>query len=207
MAMKLLTAKPRSYSSRSCEDSRPSLALLASSAIRACACESARNPISWRADSLLKHRLTGSRRRSNVRALDVWLMAVFYPTGDALQMLLDPRSHPDAIIHRTIDPHRTRLAPMQPDHRPYLRTHVQRLQDPRDPHHGYLVDGLRQQPDPMRLPLQEFLWLEWFDGQRTLRDIQAAAMRRIGGYLIPLERFAELARRLDDALLLDAARW
>ena len=96
---------------------------------------------------------------------------------------------------------------MHPEHRPYLRHHVQRFQDPRDPHHGYLVDALRQQPEPVRLPLQEFLWLQWFDGERTLRDIQSAAMRQIGGYLIPLERFADLTRRLDDALLLDGPRW
>jgi AmmeMemoRadiSam system protein B len=96
---------------------------------------------------------------------------------------------------------------MHSDHRPRLRQHVQRLHDPGDPHHGYLVDGLRQSPEPLRLPLQEFLWLEWFDGERTLRDIQASAVRQIGGYVIPLERFADLARKLDDALLLDGPRW
>src|SRR5207302_6654641 len=96
---------------------------------------------------------------------------------------------------------------MHADHRPYFRPHVQRFQDPRDPHHGYLVGGLRQQPEPLRLPLQEFLWLQWFDGRRTLRDIQSSAMRQIGGYLIPLDRFADLARRLEAALLLDGPRW
>jgi AmmeMemoRadiSam system protein B len=91
--------------------------------------------------------------------------------------------------------------------RPQLRGHIQPLRDPRDPHHGYLLDGLRQSPEPLRLPLQEFFWLRWFDGQRTLRDIQTEAMRQIGGFLLPLERFVELTQRLDDALMLEGPRW
>jgi MEMO1 family protein len=96
---------------------------------------------------------------------------------------------------------------MVTDCRPQLRPHVQRVQDPCDPRHGYLVDGLRQCPEPLRLPLQEFLWLHWFDGQRSLREIQTVAMRQAGGTLLPLDRFTELARRLDDALLLEGPRW
>jgi AmmeMemoRadiSam system protein B len=91
--------------------------------------------------------------------------------------------------------------------RPQLRQNIQRVQDPRDPRHGYLIDGLRQCPEPFQLPLQEFHWLTWFDGQHMLRDIQTAAMRHAGGQLLPLERFAGLARRLDEALLLEGPRW
>src|SRR5438093_12451383 len=111
------------------------------------------------------------------------------------------------LIRRTSPPLPTPSATMHANTRPQLRPHIQRVRDPRDPHHGYLIDGLRQTPDPVRVPLQEFLWLQWFDGQRTLRDIQAAAIRQIGGYLLPFDRFAELALRLDDALLLDSPRW
>jgi AmmeMemoRadiSam system protein B len=96
---------------------------------------------------------------------------------------------------------------MHTDVRPHLRKHVQRVHDPRDPHHGFLIDGLRQCPEPVQVPREEFSWLNWFDGQRTLRDIQAAAMRHKGGALIPLSRFTELAQRLDDALLLESPRW
>jgi AmmeMemoRadiSam system protein B len=96
---------------------------------------------------------------------------------------------------------------MHTDLRPHLRQHVQRVQDPRDPYHGYLLDGLRQCPEPVQLPLQEYAWLKWFDGQRSLREIQAAAMRHLGGDLLPIQRFADLTDRLDDALLLEGRRW
>src|SRR5262249_11312236 len=95
---------------------------------------------------------------------------------------------------------------MQHNPRPRLRRHVLKVRDPRDPHYGYLLDGLRQNPRPVRLPLLEFGWLEHFDGRKTLPGIQAEA-RNGGGATLPLERFADLARRLDDALLLAGARW
>jgi AmmeMemoRadiSam system protein B len=93
------------------------------------------------------------------------------------------------------------------DLRPQLRFHLQILRDPRDPHHAYLFDQLRQLAEPLRLSLEEFGWLEWFDGERSLRDIQSAAMRQKGGCLVPLERFIDLVRRLDEALLLEGPRW
>jgi AmmeMemoRadiSam system protein B len=93
------------------------------------------------------------------------------------------------------------------DLRPQLRFHLQILRDPRDPQHGYLADQLRQLAQPLRLSLEEFGWLQWFDGERSLRDIQSAAMRQRGGSLVPLERFVDLARRLDEALLLEGPRW
>src|SRR5205823_9219918 len=40
-----------------------------------------------------------------------------------------------------------------------------------------------------------------------LREIQAAAMGKVGGALLRLDRFLDLARRLDDALLLEGPRW
>jgi AmmeMemoRadiSam system protein B len=96
---------------------------------------------------------------------------------------------------------------MVTDVRPQFRKHVQRVQDPRDPYHGYLLDNLRQCPEPVKVPREEYAWLNWFDGSRTLREIQATAMRHKGGELLPLGRFADLAERLDDALLLEGPRW
>jgi MEMO1 family protein len=96
---------------------------------------------------------------------------------------------------------------MQANFRPQLRQHVQRVRDPGEPHLGYLVDGLRQHPEPVQMPLSEFHWLQWFDGKRTLRDIQAATVRQLGGNALPLERLVDLTRRLDDALLLEGPRW
>jgi len=96
---------------------------------------------------------------------------------------------------------------MSANHRPCLRAGIERVSDPRRSPFGYLVDGLRQCPDPVRLALDEFGWLEWFDGVRTLREIQAKAARSLGGDRPPLERLADLSRRLDDVLLLDGPRW
>jgi AmmeMemoRadiSam system protein B len=87
------------------------------------------------------------------------------------------------------------------DPRPKLRPHHQLVQDPRDPHHHYLVDLLRQCPEPLRLSREEARWLRWFDGRRSLADLGAAADGP------PLERLAALAARLDEALLLDSPRW
>jgi len=53
------------------------------------------------------------------------------------------------------------------------------------------------------LTVQEFRWLRLFDGCRNLRDIQSEAMRQAGGRLLPLDAFASLAGRLNDALFLD----
>jgi AmmeMemoRadiSam system protein B len=96
---------------------------------------------------------------------------------------------------------------MHPDFRPRLRPYVQRVRDPRDPRVGYLVDELRQCAEPLRLTLEEFQALQWFDGMRSLREIRAAAERRPGCWPLPLDRLVAVARRLDDALLLDGPRW
>jgi hypothetical protein len=91
--------------------------------------------------------------------------------------------------------------------RPKIRPHVIPAQDDRDPHHVYLIDQLGISPRPQRLAVHEFLWIRLFDGQRTLRDIQLHAIEQAGGQLLPLEVFAGLARRLDEALLLESARF
>jgi AmmeMemoRadiSam system protein B len=93
------------------------------------------------------------------------------------------------------------------DLNPQLRSHLQVVQDPHDSHHRYLVDELRQCAEPLRLSVHEFHCLQWFDGQRTLRDIHNAAVRQIGSSLFSLERLVNLVERLDEALLLDGPRW
>jgi AmmeMemoRadiSam system protein B len=50
-------------------------------------------------------------------------------------------------------------------------------------------------------------WLQLFDGERSLRDVQAEVMRQLGGQLVPLEVLQRLAERLDDALFLDGPRF
>jgi AmmeMemoRadiSam system protein B len=71
----------------------------------------------------------------------------------------------------------------------------------------YLVDQLGLNPRAERLSVREFFWMRLFDGQRTLREIQAEAVRQAGGEILPLELFTRLAGRLEDALLLDGPRF
>lgn len=88
-------------------------------------------------------------------------------------------------------------------HQPRLRPYVEPAQDHRDPDHVYLVDRLGLIAEPVRLTVQEYFWLRLFDGRRSLQEIQVEAIGQAGGQLLPLERFARLAMRLNDALLLD----
>jgi AmmeMemoRadiSam system protein B len=76
-----------------------------------------------------------------------------------------------------------------------------------DPGHLYLVDLLGLSPRPERVSRREFHWLRLFDGQRTVRDIQAEAVRQAGGELLPLELFAGLVQRLEEALFLEGPRF
>ncbi len=96
---------------------------------------------------------------------------------------------------------------MSTPERPQLRPYLRPVPDSSDPQHVYLVDQLGIVPEPVRLPKREFLWLLLFDGQRTLRDVQAEAVRLAGGELIPLDQFARLAERLEAALVLDGPRF
>jgi hypothetical protein len=89
--------------------------------------------------------------------------------------------------------------------RPRLRPHVVPYLD--DQKHVYLVDQLGLNPRPERMSVREFFWVRLFDGQRTLREIQAEAVRQADGELLPLELFAKLAERLEEALFLDGPRF
>ena len=86
---------------------------------------------------------------------------------------------------------------------PCLRGFLAAAQDESDPRYVILWDKLGLGAAPLRVTLPEFLWLEMFDGERTLRDIQAEAMRQAGGRILPLELFAALVERLEKALFLD----
>jgi AmmeMemoRadiSam system protein B len=89
--------------------------------------------------------------------------------------------------------------------RPQLRPYLTIASD----HNRLLVlaDGLRLSDRQLRVTPQELGWIQLFDGTRTLRDVQAAAMRRAGGQLLPLELFARLAARLEEAFFLDGPRF
>lgn len=91
--------------------------------------------------------------------------------------------------------------------RPQLRPYLAAAQDESDPNHVHLWDRLRLGRNSLRVTLLEFLTLQMFDGQRTLRQIQTEAMNLVGGQLIPLEVFVQLVERLDCALFLDGPRF
>jgi AmmeMemoRadiSam system protein B len=90
---------------------------------------------------------------------------------------------------------------------PRLRPGLAATPDSGDSRFIYIFDQLRLGKHPQRLSLPEFLWVQLFDGQRTLRDIQAEGMRRLGGMLLPLEWLTALVERLDEALFLDGPRF
>jgi AmmeMemoRadiSam system protein B len=91
--------------------------------------------------------------------------------------------------------------------RPQLRPYLAAAQDMRDPNHVHLWDRLGLGRQPLRVTLLEFLVVQMFDGQRTLRDIQAQTMNLVGGQLVPLDLFTQLVERMDDALFLDGPRF
>src|SRR5437016_14365773 len=96
---------------------------------------------------------------------------------------------------------------MPPLERPRLRPGLAAAHDQTDPRYVLLWDGLRLSSRIHRLSLLEFSWVQLFDGQRTLRDIQAEAMRQVDGRLITLDSFGSLVERLDEALFLEGPRF
>jgi AmmeMemoRadiSam system protein B len=87
--------------------------------------------------------------------------------------------------------------------RPQLRPYLAAVPQDREGYHFIVWDQLRLTDRQLRLTGLELSWLQLFDGRRTLRDIQAEAMRQVGGQLLPVEVFARLAERLADALFLE----
>src|SRR6266404_8536182 len=94
---------------------------------------------------------------------------------------------------------------IEADHRPRLRPGLAAAPDPSDRRYIFIWDQMRLARGPQRLTVIEFSWLQLFDGQRTLRDIQTESMRQLGGTLLPLEWIAGLATRLEDELFLDGS--
>jgi AmmeMemoRadiSam system protein B len=91
--------------------------------------------------------------------------------------------------------------------RPRLRPHLAAAQDRRDARFVYLWDKLGLSEQPQRFTHCEFTWLQLFDGQRTLRDVQLEAMRLAGGEIVSLDAITSLQERLDAALFLEGPRF
>jgi AmmeMemoRadiSam system protein B len=88
--------------------------------------------------------------------------------------------------------------------RPQVRPYLEAAEDAQDSRYIFVWDRLRLNPAPQRLTRQEFLWLKLFDGQRTLRDIQAESMSRLGHVLFSFDLLSAFAERMDRALFLDS---
>jgi AmmeMemoRadiSam system protein B len=59
--------------------------------------------------------------------------------------------------------------------------------------------------DPLAVPLPTFMLMSFFDGQNTVRDVQAAVQREFQ-QLVPADALEALVRQLDDAFLLENER-
>ncbi|HEV3119743.1 MAG TPA: AmmeMemoRadiSam system protein B, partial [Gemmataceae bacterium] len=88
-----------------------------------------------------------------------------------------------------------------------LRPGLALVQDERDARFVVLCDRLRLSDRHQRLSWRELTWLQLFDGQRTLREIQIEAMRQEGGQLLPIDLFRALVDKLDNALFLESPRY
>jgi AmmeMemoRadiSam system protein B len=91
--------------------------------------------------------------------------------------------------------------------RPKLRPHLAAAPADLAGRRYVVWDRLRLSDGHLELSAVERAWIELFDGSRGLREIQAEAIRMIGGQLVPLEVFRGLVERLDEALFLDTPRF
>ena len=96
---------------------------------------------------------------------------------------------------------------MLPPERPCLRPGLAIDQDRQEPHYYYLFDRLHLSDSKLRLSWLEVGWAQLLDGRRSLREVQAEAMRQLGGSGLPLEMLHTLVARLDEATFLDGPRY
>lgn len=90
--------------------------------------------------------------------------------------------------------------------RPRLRPGLAAARDNNDPRFVFLWDQLRLSDRQYRLTLQEFEWVQRFDGGRTLRDLHAEVLVEAGAR-VSFDAFNALVQRLEEALFLDSPRY
>jgi AmmeMemoRadiSam system protein B len=91
--------------------------------------------------------------------------------------------------------------------RPRLRPGLAAARDDREHSAIVVFDQFRLSRQLLRVSAREFTWMQWLDGSNTLRDVQVAAMRELGGALVPIEPLMALVDKLDTALFLDGPRF
>jgi AmmeMemoRadiSam system protein B len=90
---------------------------------------------------------------------------------------------------------------------PSLRPFLAAARDRNDPRYVLVWDRLGLAGAVVRMTLDEFRWVQLLDGRRSLRDIQAEAVRQAQGRLWRLDGFIALLERLEEALFLDGPRF
>ena len=91
--------------------------------------------------------------------------------------------------------------------RPQLRPFLAAAPDDYDPRYVVIWDRSGLSRAHCRVTVREFVWLQLFDGKRTLREIQCEVMRQGDGQLLPLDAFTALAEKMDGAFFLDGPRF
>jgi AmmeMemoRadiSam system protein B len=91
--------------------------------------------------------------------------------------------------------------------RPQLHPYVHWEKDWTDPRYLLVWNRSGLGNGPLRVSPEVYGWLQLFDGRRTLREIQAEAIRQAGGELLPFDLFTTVAEKLDEAMLLDGAEF
>ena len=87
--------------------------------------------------------------------------------------------------------------------RPQLRPCLAAETDRDDSRFIYVWDRLGFNPQKQRLTHLEFFWLQLFDGQHTLRDIQTETMRQLDHRFFPIDQLTLFVQRMEKALFLD----
>jgi AmmeMemoRadiSam system protein B len=87
--------------------------------------------------------------------------------------------------------------------RPRLHPYIRWDRDGSDPRYLVLSNRSGLGAGPLRVSPEVYFWLQMFDGSRTLREIQAEAIRRAGGELLPFDLFTGLVEKLHESMLLD----
>lgn len=89
--------------------------------------------------------------------------------------------------------------------RPQLRPHLAAAPEGRG---GYVIwDALRLAERHVRVTSLEWSWLHLLDGLHTLTEIRTEVLAELDGQTPPLEAFAQLIEKLDEALFLDSPRF
>lgn len=87
--------------------------------------------------------------------------------------------------------------------RPRLRPYLAAARDHQDQRFVYVWDRLGFAEGPRRMSTDEFAWVQLFDGQRTVVEVHAEAVRAKHGLMLSLDALHEMVATLQGALILD----